>query len=50
MLNMDEKYDRQLGNGKEHRVEVSTKELDTAATLIAGSIGTLDPREADRIR
>jgi hypothetical protein len=46
---MDEKYDRQLGNGKEHHVEVSTKELDTAA-LVAGSIGTLDPREADRIR
>ncbi|THV06902.1 MFS general substrate transporter [Dendrothele bispora CBS 962.96] len=51
MSDIDEKHDPQFEKGKElHHVEVSTKEVDTGAALIAGFSGEVDPQEAERIR
>lgn len=46
-------YDEKVSSGSKpetgHHVEVSTKEVDTAAALI-GDAGEIDPAEAIRIR
>ncbi|KAF5362795.1 hypothetical protein D9757_011022 [Collybiopsis confluens] len=45
-------FDEKGSTGKvvDHHVEVSTKEVDTAAALLAGEAGEIDPAEARRIR
>lgn len=46
----DEKHSNKLDEKHDHHVEVSTKQVDTAAELAAGDLGELDPVEADRVR
>lgn len=43
---LDEKTHDKLG----HHVEVGTEEVDTAAELLAGTTGALDPAEAERVK
>ncbi|KAF5343547.1 hypothetical protein D9758_012943 [Tetrapyrgos nigripes] len=50
MSDTDEKYDTRLRDEKNvHHVEVLAEQVDTAAVLVAGSTGMLDPKEAERV-